>query len=187
MARTPFALGPDGKLYVIAGNFTEAARRTTIPTSPHRNWAEDQLLPRNPDGGGHDPHIMAPGGWVARTDPDGKNWELLCAGFRNPYDIDFNTDGELFTYDSDMEWDTGTPWYRPTRVNHLVLRRRVRLAKRHRQMARVFARQPRRGRQHRPRLADRHRVRHRGEVPRRSISGPCSSTTGPTARSTRST
>jgi len=30
----------------------------------------------------------------------------------------FNADGELFVYDSDMEWDFGTPWYRPTRVNH---------------------------------------------------------------------
>ncbi len=112
-------LGPDGKLYVIAGNFT-APPEGYAASSPHRNWGEDQLLPRNPDGGGHDPHIMAPGGWLARCDLDGKNWELLCAGMRNAYDFAFNTDGEPFTYDSDMEWDTGTPWYRPTRVNHLV-------------------------------------------------------------------
>ncbi|MDX1946440.1 MAG: c-type cytochrome [Pirellulaceae bacterium] len=112
-------LGPDGKIYVIAGNFTKPPAGYD-PTSPHRNWAEDQLLPRNPDGGGHDPHIMAPGGWLARTDAEGKNWELLCAGMRNAYDFDFNQDGEIFTYDSDMEWDTGAPWYRPTRVNHLV-------------------------------------------------------------------
>jgi putative heme-binding domain-containing protein len=112
-------LGPDGKLYVVAGNFTKVPEGT-VGRSPHRNWAEDLLLPRNPDGGGHDPHIMAPGGWVARTDPHGESWELLCAGLRNSYDIDFNQDGELFTYDSDMEWDTGTPWYRPTRVNHCV-------------------------------------------------------------------
>jgi len=112
-------LGPDGKLYVVAGNFTKPPAGYD-PESPHRNWAEDQLLPRNPDGGGHDPHIMAPGGWVARTDKEGKEWELICAGLRNSYDIDFNNDGELFTYDSDMEWDTGTPWYRPTRVNHIV-------------------------------------------------------------------
>ena len=30
----------------------------------------------------------------------------------------FNADGELFAYDADMEWDVGTPWYRPTRVVH---------------------------------------------------------------------
>lgn len=112
-------LGPDGRLYVIAGNFTKPPAEYD-PASPARNWAEDLLLPRNPDGGGHDPHIMAPGGWVASCDLEGKNWRLIATGLRNSYDIDFNTDGELFTYDSDMEWDTGTPWYRPTRVNHLV-------------------------------------------------------------------
>ncbi|ADB16602.1 heme-binding protein [Pirellula staleyi DSM 6068] len=112
-------LGPDGKLYVIAGNFT-AVPEGYDPSSPMRNWAEDLLLPRNPDGGGHDPHIMAPGGWIARCDLKGQNWELLSAGLRNAYDFDFNPEGQVFTYDSDMEWDTGTPWYRPTRVNHLV-------------------------------------------------------------------
>ena len=45
---------------------------------------------------------------------------MISSGFRNEYDIDFNLDGELFTFDADMEWDTGTPWYRPTRVNHCV-------------------------------------------------------------------
>jgi putative heme-binding domain-containing protein len=112
-------LGPDGKIYLVAGNFTELPVDIS-PASPHRKWAEDQLLPRNPDGGGHDPHVMAPGGWIVRMDKDGKNRELLCAGLRNTYDIDFNTDGELFTFDSDMEWDTGTPWYRPIRVNLAV-------------------------------------------------------------------
>lgn len=112
-------LGPDGMLYLVAGNFTPFPEGTD-PLSPHRNWAEDLLLPRNPDGGGHDPHIMAPGGWVARTDKDGSMWQVLSAGYRNHYDLAFNLDGEPFTYDSDMEWDTGTPWYRPTRVNHCL-------------------------------------------------------------------
>lgn len=109
--------GPDGKLYVIAGNHTSIPA-DCAETSSHRNWAEDLLLPRNPDGNGHATGRMAPGGWIARTDLEGKEWELFCAGFRNPYDIDFNADGELFTFDADMEWDTGTPWYRATRVNH---------------------------------------------------------------------
>jgi putative heme-binding domain-containing protein len=112
-------LGPDGLLYVIAGNFTKVPADLD-PESPHRNYAEDLLLPRNPDGNGFATGIMAPGGWIARTDQDGKKWQLFCGGFRNPYDIDFSPDGELFTYDADMEWDIGTPWYRPTRLNHTV-------------------------------------------------------------------
>jgi len=56
------------------------------------------------------------GGVVFRTDPDGKEWELYCGGLRNAYDIAFNADGELFTYDSDMERDLGSPWYRPRRL-----------------------------------------------------------------------
>jgi putative heme-binding domain-containing protein len=112
-------LAPDGKLYVIAGNFTQVPNNLE-PQSAPKNWKEDHLLPRNPDGNGHDPQIMAPAGWFARTDKDGKSWELLSMGMRNSFDIDFNNDGEWFTFDSDMEWDTGTPWYRPTRVNHLV-------------------------------------------------------------------
>ena len=72
------------------------------------------------DAGGHAVGIMAPGGWICRTDPEGKAWELVSSGFRNEYDIAFSPEGELFTYDADMEWDVGTPWYRPTRVNHVT-------------------------------------------------------------------
>ncbi len=45
---------------------------------------------------------------------------MIVAGLRNHYDIAFNALGDLFTYDSDMEWDAGTPWYRPTRIYQLV-------------------------------------------------------------------
>jgi len=47
-------------------------------------------------------------------------WESLNRGLRNPYGIDFNADGEAFTYDADNEGDAGLPFYRPTRINHLV-------------------------------------------------------------------
>ena len=66
-------LGPDGKIYLTAGNFTGMPDDMDLEHSPKRNWAEDLLLPRNPDGGGHDPHIMAPAGWIIRFDKDGKN------------------------------------------------------------------------------------------------------------------
>ncbi len=112
-------LSPDLKsLYVIAGNFTKIPQpeRSAVP----RVWAEDQLLPRLPDAGGHDPHIKAPAGWVARMNLDGSGCELVGIGMRNTYDMAFNHEGDLFGYDSDMEWDIGAPWYRPTRVCHLV-------------------------------------------------------------------
>lgn len=112
-------MGPDGKIYVMGGNHTPLPEGIA-PNSPHRNYQEDHLLPRQWDGNGHAAGILAPGGWIARTDADGKSWDLFCAGFRNQYDFAFNVDGELFTYDSDMEWDWGMPWYRPTRVNHCV-------------------------------------------------------------------
>lgn len=111
--------GPDRMIYVMNGNHTKVPEGIS-PDSPHRNYQEDLLLPRQWDAGGHAVGILAPGGYIVRTDPDGKKWELLLAGFRNSYDFDFNADGEMFTFDSDMEWDWGMPWYRPTRINHCV-------------------------------------------------------------------
>jgi putative heme-binding domain-containing protein len=81
-----------------------------------KNWGEDHLLPRLPDGNGFMRGVLGPGGCIYKTDPDGKNWELVCTGFRNEFDAAFNRFGDLFTYDADMEWDMNTPWYRPTRV-----------------------------------------------------------------------
>ncbi len=111
--------GPDGMLYHISGDYSKPVNGIA-PDSPHRNYREDLLLPRRWDASGHGRGVIAPCGHVQRTDPDGKNWELFAAGFRNPYDLAFNADGELFTYDADMEYDTGSPWYRPTRVYHVV-------------------------------------------------------------------
>jgi putative heme-binding domain-containing protein len=111
--------GPDGKVYVVVGNYTRPLAGVS-PRSPHRNYREDLLLPRQWDATGHAVGLLAPGGVVLRTDPEGREWEVFCGGLRNSYDLAFNPDGELFTYDSDMERDLGTPWYRPTRVFHLV-------------------------------------------------------------------
>jgi putative heme-binding domain-containing protein len=112
-------LSPDGKsLYVIAGNHTKLPKIDSSRVV--QRWDEDQLLPRMPDAGGHAVGVMAPGGWICKIDPDAQHWELICSGFRNAFDFDFNTDGELFTYDADMEWDIGLPWYRPTRICHCV-------------------------------------------------------------------
>jgi len=112
--------GPaDGQLWIVGGNHTPLPEPIDHFARP-RNWAEDLLEPRIEDPNGHAVGIRAPAGWVVRTDADGKHWELWACGFRNAYDIAFDREGELFTFDSDMEWDMGAPWYRPTRIFHVV-------------------------------------------------------------------
>ncbi|MEZ6141278.1 MAG: hypothetical protein R3B84_11970 [Zavarzinella sp.] len=111
-------LSPDGKsIIIVCGNHTDPPEPLAHSTNP-LPWGEDLLLPRHWDSRGHARGRMAPGGWIAKVDPEGKTWEVISSGFRNTYEIDFNADGELFAYDSDMEWDLGSPWYRPTRVMH---------------------------------------------------------------------
>jgi putative heme-binding domain-containing protein len=112
-------LGPDQMIYMMNGNHTKLPP-DLAPTSPHKNYQEDFLLPRQWDANGHAVGILAPGGHILRCDPEGKRWELVLAGFRNAYDFDFNPKGEIFTFDSDMEWDWGLPWYRPIRIIHCV-------------------------------------------------------------------
>lgn len=111
-------LTPDGKsILIVCGNHTGPPAHLA-PGPVMANWGEDLLLPRQWDANGHARGILAPGGYIARTGPDGKDFELISSGYRNSYDMAFNADGELFAYDSDMEWDYGMPWYRPTRAVH---------------------------------------------------------------------
>ncbi|UWX54177.1 c-type cytochrome [Maribacter litopenaei] len=114
-------LSPDGmEIYFIAGNHTLVPDILKNNSRLPNNWNEDNLITPYLDARGHANDIKAPGGWVAKFNPEGTEWELISAGYRNPFDIAFNKDGELFTYDSDMEWDIGMPWYRPTRICHVV-------------------------------------------------------------------
>lgn len=110
-------LAPDKKsIYVICGNHTDVPEMDSYRLP--KVWKEDNLFPQIKDPRGHANDRMAPGGWIANIDSLGKKWELVSAGFRNPFDIAFNEAGDMFTYDSDMEWDFGLPWYRPTRICH---------------------------------------------------------------------
>jgi len=111
--------GPDGRLYLCAGNQTDLPEKIDRSRVP-RHWNEDHLLGRMPDGRGFMANRLAPGGFILSFNADGSDVELVSTGFRNEYDIAFNPLGDLFTYDADMEWDIGTPWYRPTRVNHVI-------------------------------------------------------------------
>jgi putative heme-binding domain-containing protein len=124
--------GPDNWLYVVTGNHAWATPEKLAPNSPLMRWpngqmgpdqgridtTEDVLLPRLNDSRGHAANILAPGGTIWRLDHEGKNMSLVAAGFRNHFDAAFSPTGELFTFDSDMEWDEGLPWYRAVRVCH---------------------------------------------------------------------
>jgi putative heme-binding domain-containing protein len=92
--------GPDGWLYVLCGNSTGIdTRHAQLPTSPI-----------------HQPTA----GCVLRFTPDLRHSEIVADGYRNAYDMDFNPDGDLFTFDSDNERCVSLPWYEPTRFYHVL-------------------------------------------------------------------
>lgn len=103
--RNQITLGPDGKVYVICGD--------SVEQPVDANYLPP-LIPQPDD------IQKTQNGFVARTDADGKEWEVVSRGLRNPYGLDFNSHGDLFTYDADAEYDMGSSWYRPTRVLHLL-------------------------------------------------------------------
>jgi putative membrane-bound dehydrogenase-like protein len=88
--------GPDGWFYLICGNDAGVSSAlASTPTSPVRE-------PRS--------------GALVRFTPDGRKFEVVAHGFRNPYDLDFFATGEVYTVDSDGERDHHLPWYTPTRL-----------------------------------------------------------------------
>jgi putative heme-binding domain-containing protein len=92
--------GPDGWLYVLCGNAAGMNRTyARLPTSPIKDPV---------------------GGCVLRFTPDLQSSEVVADGFRNPYDMDFNPDGELFTFESDEEASLALPWYEPTRFYQVL-------------------------------------------------------------------
>lgn len=92
--------GPDGWWYVIAGNNAGIDDRfVKTKTSPVQHPQAGALL---------------------RFSPDLTSSEVYSDGFRNAYDFDFGDNGDLFSFDSDGERDISLPWYRPTRVFHLL-------------------------------------------------------------------
>ncbi|HZJ13871.1 MAG TPA: c-type cytochrome, partial [Chthoniobacteraceae bacterium] len=107
--------GPDGNsLYLMGGNGTPLPREVE-KRRPVATEGIDHLMPPGYESSRHSVQ-----GWVVRFRPDGGDFELIASGLRNSFDLAFNRAGDLFTFDSDMEWDLGAPWYRPTRICHLV-------------------------------------------------------------------
>ena len=113
-------LGPDGAIYVLIGDHTKPEKPEDASGPYHHFYEGDLITPRYEDPNGYGIGVKAPGGRILRTDTTASEVEIFAGGFRNPYGIAFNRRGELFTADSDMEWDVGLPWYRPTRVLHVV-------------------------------------------------------------------
>ena len=107
-------LGPDNMIYLVNGNDITFPPPVSA-NSPYRDPQPDQLV-FNPHDAGQDNRV----GHIIRMDANGENWQVIAGGLRNEFDLAFNEDGEMFTFDADMEWDVGLPWYRPTRVNHIV-------------------------------------------------------------------
>lgn len=117
--RNHIKLGPDGDIYVAHGN-NVLLPKNLDPDSPLKNYANDQLIPNPWDSSMFDGNVELPAGHILRVKPDGSKVTLLAGGLRNPLDIAFNSRGDLFTFDADMERDVGTPWYMPTRVLQIV-------------------------------------------------------------------
>jgi hypothetical protein len=110
-------LSPDGQsIHLISGDDTvlPTVQASRVPPI----WGEDDLIRVIPTN--FNDYQLAPQATSVRFDKDGQVFELWAMGMRNPVDQAFNKDGELFTYDSDMEADMGNNFYRPTSVYHLV-------------------------------------------------------------------
>ncbi|MEC9476538.1 MAG: family 16 glycoside hydrolase [Planctomycetota bacterium] len=111
--------GPDGHVWTVVGNHITVPQEI-LTRDRYRDWQEDLIVPRLWDPNGHAVGYMAPAGQILRIDPKTLEWERVAGGLRNSYDLAFHHDGSLFTYDADMEWDIGTPWYRSPRVIEVV-------------------------------------------------------------------
>ena len=116
--RNDLVLGPDNHIYLAHGDDVGLPKDADASMFPR--FAPGRLLPCEWEGHLYGSGVPSPGGHVIRTDRDARKWEVVAGGLRNAYGLDFNADGELFTYDADLEWDIGLPWYHPTRVLHIV-------------------------------------------------------------------
>lgn len=113
--RNQIARHPGGALWVMGGDDVKPPAEFEAVFS---NYAEDRMFNAPWDRFHWSNSVQPPCGHVMQL--AGGKPLLYCGGLRNPFGIAFNEDGEAFTYDADMEWDVGLPWYRPTRVLHLV-------------------------------------------------------------------
>ena len=85
------AFGPDGKLYIGVGSSTD-----------------------------HGPLQVKNEASILRMNPDGSDLETFATGFRNPYDLVFTPQGDLFTADNSPDaLDATLPYLPPEEVDHV--------------------------------------------------------------------
>ncbi|MCA8980934.1 MAG: DUF1080 domain-containing protein [Planctomycetes bacterium] len=108
--------GPDGALYLAYGDLTRPTSAPAAPLPPE----QPRLLPPLEDPSGYAARAAWPFGGVLRVDDARGAWTQYAYGMRNPYDLAFDAEGELFTVDADMEWDVGWCGFRPVRACAVV-------------------------------------------------------------------
>jgi putative heme-binding domain-containing protein len=107
---------PDGGYTVISGNHATIEDTKLDPGSLVVGDKDAQLLPYLPNFGRSIRQAVHSG--VYRWDPTIDKFTVVFGGNRNAYDYGYNLAGEVFLFDSDMEWDINMPWYREVRTTH---------------------------------------------------------------------
>jgi putative heme-binding domain-containing protein len=117
---------PDGTITFLIGNNTYVGappvNDDAVDKEASPNWhnlKERQFLPQYNDPRFGNSARIGVHATVWRLQPNNK-YALLFSGMRNPYDYAYNLAGEAFTWDSDMEWDVNSPWYREVRTIHMI-------------------------------------------------------------------
>jgi putative heme-binding domain-containing protein len=118
--------GPDGSIMVMVGNNTyfgaPPVNDSAVDTRVTPNWhnlEERQFLPQMNDPRFGNSTRVGVHALLARYLGNGK-FSIEFSGMRNPYDFAYNINGDAFVFDSDMEWDVNSPWYREVRTIHMV-------------------------------------------------------------------
>ena len=122
---------PDGSITFLIGNNTYVGSPSpqgspvnddVVDKSKSPNWnnlKERQFLPQYNDPRFGNSTRLGVHATVWRLEP-GNRYSLQFSGMRNPYDFAYSLTGEAFTFDSDMEWDVNSPWYRENRTIHMI-------------------------------------------------------------------
>src|SRR5688500_2741061 len=122
---------PDGSIAFLVGNNTYVGSPApqgspvsddVVDKTRSPNWnnlKERQFLPQYNDPRFGNSTRTGVHATVWRLEA-GNKFSLQFSGMRNPYDFAYNLNGEAFTFDSDMEWDVNSPWYRENRSIHMI-------------------------------------------------------------------